>query len=257
MKKDIRMRLFAYLKFVFIALCLGACATTPPEVGDEPAQIEIADVLPSGDEIAVAAFYDPWEGYNRWMYDFNAKFDRYIFIPTVNVYRAILPEFARTGIHNFFGNLGEFKNLANSVLQGKVNQSGRTLGRLLVNSTLGIGGLMDPATGLGLYHQREDLGQTLGRWGMGPGPYFVLPILGPSTLRDFPSSIVDRIYHPLYEPYPWLVDIKSSEALAIGVVNGIDTRANIGFQYYEMGTPFEYLWTRNLWLEYRNLEVSK
>lgn len=251
------MRLFTHLIFVFVLLSLGACATTQPDVGDQPAQIEVSDVLHSGDEIAVRAFYDPWEGYNRWMYNFNARFDRYVFLPAVNVYRAILPEIARTGIHNFFSNLGEFRNLANSVLQGKVNQSGRTLGRLVVNSTLGIGGLMDPATGFGLYHQREDLGQTLGHWGIGPGPYFVLPILGPSTLRDAPGSIVDRVYHPVYEPYPWLVDIKSGEALALGVLNGVDTRANIGFQYYEMGTPFEYLWTRNLWLEYRELEVKK
>ena len=251
------MKSFACLKVVLITLSLAACATTQPEVGSKPAKIVLADVLHPDDKIAVKAFYDPWEGYNRWMYDFNARFDRYIFLPAVNAYRTVLPQFARTGIHNFFSNLGEFSNLANSILQGKVNQSGRTLGRLLVNSTLGVGGLMDPATGMGLYHQREDLGQTLGRWGVGPGPYFVLPILGPSTLRDFPSIIVDRIYHPVYEPYPWLVDIKSGEALAIGLLNGIDTRANIQFQYYELGTPFEYLWVRNLWLEYRELEIKR
>lgn len=257
MHKEFCTKLFTYLNVIFIALSLAACATTKPEVGSEPAKIELADVKHADDEVAVEAFYDPWEGYNRWMYDFNARFDRYVFLPTVNVYRTVLPQFARTGIHNFFSNLGEFRNLANSILQGKVNQSGRTLGRLLVNSTLGVGGLMDPATGFGLYHQREDLGQTLGRWGVGPGPYFVLPIVGPSTLRDVPGSIVDRIYHPLYEPYPWLVDIKSGEALAIGVLNGIDTRANIRFEYYDMGSPFEYLWVRNLWLEYRQLEVDK
>ena len=251
------MKLVIRIFLVLIAVNLYACAATKPDIGDEPAKRQISDVLQDSDKIAVKQFYDPWEGYNRWMYDFNARFDRYILIPAVNAYRAILPGFARTGIHNFFSNLGEFSNLANSILQGKVSQSGRTLGRLVVNSTLGIGGLMDPATGFGLYRQREDFGQTLGRWGIGSGPYFVLPILGPSTLRDAPGTIVDRIYHPIYEPYPWLVDIKSGEALAIGVLNGIDTRANIGFQYYESGTPFEYLWVRNLWLEYRELEVKK
>ena len=168
-----------------------------------------------------------------------------------------MPEFARKGVHNFFGNLGEFSNLANALLQGKVSQSGETFGRLVVNSTLGIAGLMDPATGFGLHHQNEDLGQTLGHWGVGSGPYVVLPILGPSTLRHIPGLIVDRIYHPLYEPYPWLADLKSEETTAIALVDGIDTRANIGFRYYEMGTPFEYLWVRNLFLEYRELEVRK
>jgi phospholipid-binding lipoprotein MlaA len=241
--------------FLF-ALGFGACATQP-NVGDETATRTLSDVLPEGDEVQVKVFYDPWEGYNHWMYDFNARFDRYIFIPTVNTYKAVLPGFVRTGIHNAFKNLGEFSNLANSLLQAKPEQFGRTFGRLAVNSTIGILGLMDPATNFGLAYQDEDFGQTLGRWGVGPGPYFVLPILGPSTLRDAPSNIVDRIFHPIYEPAPWLVDIKSGEQLVLGVVNGIDTRANIGFRYYAMGSPFEYYWARSLWLEYRQLEISK
>jgi phospholipid-binding lipoprotein MlaA len=248
--------LFQHFLILFV-LGLGACATTQPDVGDEPAKRQLSDVLQEGDEVAVKAFYDPWEGYNHWMYNFNAKFDRYIFIPTVNAYKTILPGFTRTGIHNAFKNLGEISNLANSLLQAKPKQFGLTFGRFVVNSTIGIGGLLDPATKMGLYHQNEDFGQTLGHWGVGPGPYFMMPILGPSTLRDAPSNIVDRIFHPVYEPAPWLVEIKSEEQLAIGVVNAIDTRANIGFRYYEMGSPFEYYWTRNLWLEYRQLEISK
>lgn len=251
------MKLFVCTTVIALIFILGGCAATQPNKGTEAPAIEIGDVLNEDDIIAIKEVHDPWEGYNRSVYNFNAKFDRYIFLPTVNAYRKILPNFARKGIHNFFSNLGEFSNLTNSIFQGKVTQSGRTAGRLLVNSTLGIGGLMDPATGLGLFYQREDFGQTLGHWGIGPGPYFVLPILGPSTFRDFPSAIVDRIYHPVYDPYPWLVDIKSAEATAMGVVNAVDTRANISFKYYEMGTPFEYLWSRNLWLDYRKLEVKK
>ncbi len=241
---------------VLIALGLNACTATKPIVGDEPAKKQLSNTLHESDEVAVDAFYDPWEGYNRWMYDFNARFDRYLFIPVVKTYQYVLPNFVRTGIHNVFSNLGEFSNFSNALLQAKTSQSGRTLGRLIVNSTLGIGGLMDPATGFGLYHQGEDFGQTLGKWGVGPGPYFILPILGSSTLRDAPSNIIDRLYHPIYEPYPWLVDIKSEEAFSIGVLNAIDTRANNKFRYYEMGTPFEYLWTRSLWLEYRKTEVN-
>ena len=251
------MRTLFQIFLILFALNLGACATTQPNEGDEPAKRQLSDVLQEGDEVAVKDFYDPWEGYNHWMYNFNARFDRYIFIPTVNAYKTVVPGFAQTGIHNFFKNLGEFSNLANSLLQAKPKVFGRTLGRLVVNTTIGIGGLWDPATNFGLYQQREDFGQTLGRWGIGPGPYFVLPILGPSTLRDAPSGVIDRIFHPVYEPYPWLVDIKSEEALALGVLNGIDTRANIGFRYYQMGSPFEYYWVRNLWLEYRKLEISK
>ena len=251
------MRTLIRLFLILFTLSLSACATTKPVVGDEPAKRQLEDVLPEGDEVAVKDFYDPWEGYNRWMYDFNARFDRYVFIPTVNAYKTVIPDFARTGIHNVFKNLGEVGNFANSVLQAKPAQSGRTLGRFLVNSTIGIAGLWDPAAKMGLHYQKEDFGQTLGRWGMGPGPYFVLPIAGPSTLRDAPGNIIDRIFHPMYEPYPWLVDIKSEEALALGVINAIDTRANIGFRYYEMGSPFEYYWVRNLWLEYRKLEISK
>lgn len=251
------MRLPRLILLIFILLSVCSCAATRPDVGDEPAKRQLSDVLNENDVVSGDQYYDPWEGYNRSMYNFNAKFDRYIFIPVVNTYRWILPEFARKGVHNFFGNLGEFSNLANALLQGKVSQSGETFGRLVVNSTLGIAGLMDPATGFGLHHQNEDLGQTLGHWGVGSGPYVVLPILGPSTLRHIPGLIVDRIYHPLYEPYPWLADLKSEETTAIALVDGIDTRANIGFRYYEMGTPFEYLWVRNLFLEYRELEVRK
>lgn len=247
---------FFQASLILFALSFGGCATQP-HVGNEPAKRTLADVLPEGDEVAVKEFYDPWEGYNHWMYNFNAKFDRYIFIPTVNGYKTVVPEFARTGVHNFFRNLGEFGNLANSLLQAKPKQFGRTFGRLIVNSTIGIGGLMDPATSFGLAYQNEDFGQTLGHWGMGSGPYFMLPILGPSTLRDAPSNIIDRIFHPLYEPEPWLADIKSEEETVISLVNAVDTRANIGFRYYEMGSPFEYYWTRNLWLEYRELEISK
>ena len=244
--------------FLLLILVTGmsGCATTQPEVSGEPAKKQLSDVVDEGDEVALR-YYDPWEGFNRRMYNFNAKFDRYIFIPTVNGYRAIVPEIARKGIHNFFQNLGEFRNLANALLQGKLKQSGTTLSRLAVNSTLGVAGLMDPATDFGLYLQKEDFGQTLGHWGVGPGPFLILPVLGPSTLRDAPGYLVDPIYNPIYPPFPWLVEMNTWEVMAIATLEGIDTRSNIGFQYYEMGTPFEYAWVRSLWLEYRKLQIEK
>jgi phospholipid-binding lipoprotein MlaA len=245
------------LLLAVIVAIMSGCATTQPEVSDEPAKKQLSDVLSDDDILALEGVYDPWEGYNRWMYNFNASFDRNIFIPTVNAYRWVLPEFARTGINNFFSNLGEFRNLANALLQGKFKQSGNTLGRLAVNTTLGIAGLMDPATDFGLYEHKEDFGQTLGYWGVGPGPFLVLPVLGPSTLRDAPGILVDPIYHPIYPPNDWLVEMNTWEVMAIATLEGIDTRSNIGFEYYQTGTPFEYTWVRSLWLEYRKLQIEK
>lgn len=241
--------------FILIALSLGACAATQVKEGSEPAKRTIDDVLPEGEEPALIV-HDPWEGYNRWMYNFNAKFDRYIFLPVVGAYK-VLPSFARTGVHNFFRNLGEFRNTANALLQGKPVQSGRSLGRLAINTTIGIAGLFDPATNFGLNYQKEDFGQTLGVWGVGPGPFFVLPILGPSTLRDAPSLIPDSAIHPIYKPFPWLVELNDEELLALAILEGIDTRSRIGFRYYGMGSPYEYLWVRKLWLEYRQLQIEK
>lgn len=240
---------------LLVVLSLSACAATQVNEGSEPAKRTIDDVLPEGEKPALE-IHDPWEGYNRWMYNFNARFDRYIFLPVVSAYE-VLPGFARTGIHNFFRNLREFSNIANALLQGKPVQSGRSLGRLAVNTTIGIAGLFDPATNFGLYHQREDFGQTLGVWGVGPGPFLVLPILGPSTLRDAPSLIPDAAVHPVYKPFPWLIELNDEELLALGIVDGIDTRSNLGFRYYDMGSPYEYLWVRNLWLEYRQLQIEK
>lgn len=250
------MKITNLFLFVLIITMLWGCATTKQEINEEPAKRQLSDVL-SEDDIIALDVYDPWEGYNRWMYNFNASFDRNIFIPTVNAYRWVLPEFARTGINNFFSNLGEFRNLANALLQGKFKQSGNTLGRLAVNTTIGIAGLMDPATDFGLYEHKEDFGQTLGYWGVGPGPFLVLPVLGPSTLRDAPHYLVDPIYHPIYRPNDWLVEMNTWELMAVGTLEGIDTRSNIGFEYYKTGSPFEYLWVRNLWLEYRQLQIER
>lgn len=242
---------------IVLAIHVVACSTTQPKLGDVPAKRQLADVMADDDKSTITAVYDPWERYNHWMYDFNARFDRYIFLPAAKVYKAVLPGFARAGIHNFFSNLSDIGNLANAILQGKPAQSVRTLGRLAANSTVGIGGLWDPASTFGLEYQREDFGQTLGRWGLGPGPFLVLPILGPSTLRDAPSLYVDLFFHPMYKPEDWLIEVKDGERLALGLVNSIDARANIGFEYYGMGSPFEYYWVRSLWLEYRKLEINK
>lgn len=253
---NLNLNLLFKLVCIFIVLSLSACAATQVKEGSEPAKRTIDDVLTEGEDPALVV-HDPWEGYNRWMYNFNAKFDRYIFLPVVGAYTTILPSFARTGVRNFFRNLGEFRNITNALLQGRPVQSSRSLGRLAVNTTIGIAGLFDPATKFGMFYQKEDFGQTLGVWGVGPGPFLVLPILGPSTLRDAPSLIPDSAIHPVYKPFPWLIELNDEELIAMAIVEGIDTRSRIGFRYYGMGSPYEYLWVRNLWLEYRQLQIEK
>ena len=134
---------------------------------------------------------DPWERYNRGMYAFNDSLDEAVLKPVAQTYRDGMPDFAQEGISNFFGNLQDVGTGLNNLLQGKWAEGASDLGRFAFNSVVGIGGLWDVATPLGLEKHTEDFGQTLGWWGMPPGPYFVIPFLGPSTLRDAPARWVD------------------------------------------------------------------
>ena len=135
---------------------------------------------------------DPWENFNRKVFSFNESVDEAVLKPVAEAYRNVLPELVRTGVSNVLGNLGDVWSAANHLLQGKVH-SGMDMGmRVLTNTVFGLGGLLDPATEMGLTRRSEDFGQTLGRWGLGAGPYLVLPLLGPSTLRDASALLVDR-----------------------------------------------------------------
>lgn len=135
---------------------------------------------------------DPWEGFNRKIFGFNETVDEAVVKPVATGYVNVVPQLVRTGVSNVLGNIGDVWSAANHLLQGKVHE-GLDMGmRVLANTVFGLGGLLDPATEMGLVRRSEDFGQTLGRWGMGPGPYLVLPFLGPSTLRDSAAFIVDR-----------------------------------------------------------------
>ena len=127
---------------------------------------------------------DPWEPMNRRIYAFNDVVDMAVVRPVAQVYDKVLPSFARTGVHNFLGNLSDVWSLANSALQLKGQATAETLMRVSVNTVFGLAGVLDVATEMGLEKRKEDFGQTLGYWGVPSGPYVVLPILGPSTLRD-------------------------------------------------------------------------
>ena len=127
---------------------------------------------------------DPLEPFNRGVYAFNDGLDTVVLKPVAQGYRAVLPQFVRTGIGNFFSNLDDITVFVNSVLQFKIPQAASDLGRFLINSTLGLLGILDVATEFGLEKHNEDFGQTLGYWGIGSGPYLVLPFFGPSSFRD-------------------------------------------------------------------------
>lgn len=139
---------------------------------------------------------DPIEGFNRAMYSFNVQVDKAVARPVAKAYVAVTPKPARSAVSNFLGNLAYPGVIAQQLLQGKPRLFLRSTSRLVVNTTVGIGGLFDPATGWGLPADNEDFGQTFGRWGIGPGPYVMLPFLGPSTLRDAIGTVGDRYTQP-------------------------------------------------------------
>jgi phospholipid-binding lipoprotein MlaA len=140
---------------------------------------------------------DPFEPLNRGIYKFNDGVDTVLFKPLAEVYQAVLPQFVRTGVGNFFSNFQDVIVALNNLLQGKVTDAGMDLCRIIVNSTIGILGLIDVGTEIGLEKHQEDFGQTLGRWGLGTGPYIVIPFIGPSTVRDGVGLIADWKTDPL------------------------------------------------------------
>jgi phospholipid-binding lipoprotein MlaA len=134
---------------------------------------------------------DPFERVNRAVFSFNEAADDYVIKPAAEAYKFVLPEFVRTGVTNFFSNINDVLIAANNLLQGKPSNAVSDIGRFLVNTTIGIFGFFDVATDMGLDKNREDFGQTLAVWGVGDGPYIVLPFFGPSNVRDTVGLVVD------------------------------------------------------------------
>jgi phospholipid-binding lipoprotein MlaA len=188
--------------------------------------------------------YDPFERINRFTYRFNARFDEHVFLPVANGYRRI-PGPVRAGVHNFFRNLAEVTSTVNYGLQWRLGSGARSLGRFVINSTIGIGGLFDVASKLKLSNEQTGFGPTLSTWGVPPGPYLVVPLLGPSTLRDGFGFLGD--YGIEYGIN--VVNLyRGDKTYALGVVNAIDQRAAIDFRYYGSGSPFEYETIRFLYV---------
>jgi len=134
---------------------------------------------------------DPLEGFNRAMFSFNDTLDNAAMKPVAKAYRYVLPNFVQTGISNFFGNIGDLWSAVNQLMQGRGEAGVSSIMRVAINTTFGLGGLLDVSTESHLPRQNSDFGQTLGRWGVGAGPYVMLPLLGPSTVRDTVALPVD------------------------------------------------------------------
>ena len=194
---------------------------------------------------------DPFEGFNRASYKFNDALDRAILKPTAKGYKAITPQFVETGVSNFFSNLGQTTVIVNDLLQAKFKPALSDTGRFLLNTTVGIGGLFDPASKAGLDKNDEDFGQTLGKWGVHSGPYLMVPFFGPSTVRDGFGSGVDVFSDPLHyvERDAWRYSLDG--------MNLIDARARrLSLEDTLNQTYDKYGFIRNAYLQQREYQVT-
>jgi len=192
---------------------------------------------------------DPWEGFNRAMFRFNDTLDTYALKPVAQGYQAVTPQFLEDGVHNVFGNLGDVGNLANNLLQGKMHDAGVDTGRLIFNTTFGLLGFFDVATPMGLQKNDEDFGQTLGVWGLGSGPYLVIPFLGPSSVRDATGKLPDSFL----EPYPYMGHVPTRNVTR--AVDVVDTRASL-LSAEKLISGDKYIFIRNAYLQNREFRVK-
>lgn len=194
---------------------------------------------------------DPWEGFNRPMHEFNDNVDRVVLKPVATLYREKVPALVRTGVSNFFGNLADAWAVVNNLLQFRLLEAEESLARFHLNTMFGVFGIFDIASDLNIERHREDFGQTLGRWGVPAGPYVVLPLLGPSTLRDAVAMPVDRRFDPsrYFEP----TGLRNS----LLALRAVDKRANllrVG-DVLEEASLDKYSFTRDAYLQRRRAEI--
>jgi phospholipid-binding lipoprotein MlaA len=238
------------MRLATIAL-LAVLASVPPATcpaADPPPETETtADAGATGS----GADYDPWQRMNRGIFWFNDQADQYVLEPVAKGWDVIMPEPAETSISNFFGNLRFPVVMLNDLLQGKPGDAAIDVGRFMVNTTFGIGGLFDPATIWGLQRHNEDFGQTLGVWGVPPGPYLVLPLLGPSNPRDTAGIPVDWVFSvtPLFLSSFWWT--------GAGVINIVNARAQIidEVQQAKEASLDYYVFVRNAYYQRRAAQV--
>ena len=230
---SIRLSLKRLLALSLVAMMFG-CASIP------------AGVPPSPD--------DPWESFNRSVFEFNEGLDKYVLKPVVSGYRFVLPEFIREGVYNFFSNYNDIYTALNNLLQGKPDYAFNDLMRVVVNTTMGLGGLIDLATPGGLEKHKEDFGQTFGVWGVPSGPYVVLPFFGPSSVRDTFGTVADLETDYLFKYIP---DVGLRNSLTgLRVVNARNT-------YYEAGDLLDgaaidkYSFLRDAYIQRRKYQINE
>ncbi len=225
-----------------LSLMAAACASTPKSDG--------------------ALVADPFEGVNRQVFAFNSGADRYVIGPAAGVYETATPRLFRVGVGNFLGNLGEPVTFANTLLQAKPLAALDTALRFTINSTVGIGGIFDVANEFGVEKRREDFGQTLAVWGVDSGPYLVLPLLGPSTVRDTFGGVVDRGFDPLNQ-LRWQADYLGNDedfdsAFRIGttVLGILNARVAFSEQIEALNSqPEPYIALRRAYMGQRNAAI--
>lgn len=203
--------------------------------------------MPTGE----VGIYDPWERYNRKMHRFNNAVDRSVAQPVATAYVKLVPAPVRSGVSNFFDNLGQPATAVNALLQGKVRHSAQALARFLVNTTVGAAGIFDPARRMKLPERDEDFGQTLATWGWRRSRYFELPFFGPSTVRDAFGIAGDTPLQP--------VSYVESDKVRLGMaaINLIDMRARLtAFDSLKDEAVDDYLLVRDAWSQRRNFQIK-
>ncbi|WP_158987300.1 MlaA family lipoprotein [Lysobacter panacisoli] len=194
--------------------------------------------------------YDPWERYNRQMHRFNNAVDRTVARPLARGYVKVVPRPFRLGVSNFFNNLGQPVSAINALLQGKPKQAGQSMGRFLLNSTLGIGGIFDPASDAKLPNKSEDFGQTLGTWGWKKSRYFELPLFGPRTLRDTFGMVGDAPLSPIRQ-------IEADKTrIPLQGLQLVDVRSQLlATDSFREGAEDDYALVRDAWIQRRDYQI--
>lgn len=232
-KKDISSAFVCFIISTF--LLLSGCASNEViEADAEPVAVV--------EEVEEEADIDPYEGFNRKIFVFNETLDDWVAEPVSDAYLWVTPQFVQTGIANFFNNLKDINVVLNDMMQGKLEQGAQDSGRFVVNTTVGLLGLFDVATELGLEKHDEDFAQTLAVWGVPQGPYLVLPVIGPSTSRGVPGGIFDTAANPA-----------TYVGLPIQLVQMLNARANAdgALKFIDEAALDSYVFTRESFLQYR------
>jgi len=217
------------ISLIFLSLLLAGCAGTQNRHTDPE--------------------NDPWEGFNRKVYAFNDGLDKVV-RPVAVGYGKVMPDPFQRGVSNFFRNLDTPITFVNQVLQGKFTQSGSTIGRFLINSTVGLLGFIDVASKIGIPYYNEDLGQTLAKWGYEDSRYLMLPFFGPSTVRDGVGRYTDSVYHPVGRA------IHGRTEWAYWIARGIDLRSRYLDQDDELEQTYDpYVLLRDIWMQNRQYQI--